>query len=154
MLLDEYQAETRRTASARYGAVGYTLGLVDECIEFHFSQVGGPWIDEAGDVLWYMARLADVYGINLSAIDSKKIVSADILECAKNVGEYVKKCVFHGHELEVAELARRLEILMEALAFVAFIFGSSLSDIMEHNVAKLRKRYPAGFETERSVNRA
>jgi hypothetical protein len=39
------------------------------------------------------------------------------------------------------------------LALIGSIFDWSLEQMMMTNVAKLRKRYPDGFETARSIHR-
>ena len=39
------------------------------------------------------------------------------------------------------------------VALGATVLGVSLESVLEGNVAKLMKRYPQGFEAERSVNR-
>ncbi|EQD72806.1 MazG family protein, partial [mine drainage metagenome] len=37
---------------------------------------------------------------------------------------------------------------------LAKMVGSSLDDVAEKNIEKLRARYPEGFEPDRSINRA
>ena len=73
-------------------------------------------------------------------------------------GEYldmVKKHVFHGHPFNVANSAvLELGDIQWYIAVEAENIGCSLSYIMALNVAKLRKRYPEGFDPERSQRRA
>ena len=70
------------------------------------------------------------------------------------VCDIVKKCMFQGHELEKERIADELGDVLWYIALTAKGIGYSLNDIMEYNIDKLKKRYPNGFEKERSINRA
>lgn len=70
------------------------------------------------------------------------------------VCDIVKKCMFQGHELEKERIADELGDVLWYVALTAKGIEYSLNDIMEHNIEKLKKRYPDGFEEERSINRA
>lgn len=65
-----------------------------------------------------------------------------------------KKNLFQGHEdLDRKHLAEELGDVAWYLAEAAFAIGYKLDDIFEMNIKKLEKRYPNGFEAERSMNR-
>ena len=70
------------------------------------------------------------------------------------VCDIVKKYLFQGHKLERERIADELGDVLWYVALTAKGIGYSLNDIMEHNIEKLKKRYPNGFEKERSINRA
>lgn len=65
-----------------------------------------------------------------------------------------KKTIFHGHPFDVEHLAKELGDVAWYLAVSANAIGYDLETIFQMNVDKLNKRYPDGFETERSKNRA
>ena len=67
--------------------------------------------------------------------------------------DIVKKWMAHGHELDREHLAKDLGDIAWYLAEAATALDLSLNDILEANIEKLRKRYPQGFDTERSRNR-
>lgn len=67
--------------------------------------------------------------------------------------DIVKKYMFQGHELDKEHIAKELSDCLWYIAVAAEGIGYKLDDIAEMNVEKLRKRYPDGFSTERSVNR-
>ncbi len=67
--------------------------------------------------------------------------------------DILKKSMFQGHELDREHLAEELGDVAWYLAISASALGYNLSDILKSNVEKLRKRYPRGFEAEKSVNR-
>lgn len=70
-------------------------------------------------------------------------------ECA----DIVKKAIFHGHKLDKEHLAKELGDVAWYLAVTAYAIGYDLETVLRMNVDKLRKRYPDGFDAERSQNR-
>ena len=67
--------------------------------------------------------------------------------------DIVKKHLFQGHELDKDHLAEELGDVAWYLAVSAHALGYDLETILQGNVDKLRKRYPEGFDPERSLNR-
>lgn len=67
--------------------------------------------------------------------------------------DIVKKWLAQGHELDKEKLAKELGDICWYLAETATALELSLEDIMEANIEKLRKRYPEGFDPERSRSR-
>ena len=59
-----------------------------------------------------------------------------------------------AHPLDKEHIAKELGDVAWYMAVTAFMIGCSLDDIFQMNVEKLKKRYPDGFSTERSLNRA
>ena len=74
-------------------------------------------------------------------------------EAAGEVNDYIKKVVFHGHELDKGKLAEEMGDCLFYLAALATTVGLSLTDVAKMNVTKLLARYPNGFDPERSINR-
>ena len=67
--------------------------------------------------------------------------------------DIVKKWLAQGHELDREKLKKELGDICWYVAETATALGMSLEEIMEANIEKLRKRYPQGFDADRSVNR-
>ena len=67
--------------------------------------------------------------------------------------DLVKKHVSHGHPLNREKLIDELGDVAWYLAECAEAIGVTLEDVLAHNIEKLKKRYPEGFSTERSINR-
>ena len=67
--------------------------------------------------------------------------------------DLVKKWLAQGHELDREKLAKELGDICWYLAETATAIGYDLEDIMAANIEKLKKRYPQGFEAQRSINR-
>ena len=72
------------------------------------------------------------------------------------VGEFqnlVKKWVFHGHDQGRKDMLDELGDILWYVAVAADEIGYSLEAVMEHNIEKLRGRYPEGFNPIDSINR-
>lgn len=72
---------------------------------------------------------------------------------AGEVIDIMKKHEFQGHELDREALIDELGDVQWYVALMATALGVTLEDVMEHNVNKLVKRYPDGFDKARSINR-
>ena len=75
---------------------------------------------------------------------------------AGEVGElcdHYKKHKNQGHVLSYDHMAEEAGDVMWYLAEIADALGLTLEDIARRNIDKLRKRYPDGFDPERSRNR-
>lgn len=68
--------------------------------------------------------------------------------------DIVKKWFAHGHELDREHLKKELGDIAWYLAEAATALDISLESVLEANIEKLKKRYPEGFETTRSIERA
>lgn len=67
--------------------------------------------------------------------------------------DYLKKVLFHGHKFDKEKLSSELGDVLWYVSQLALIYGLDLQFVAEDNIKKLKKRYPEGFTTERSVNR-
>ena len=68
--------------------------------------------------------------------------------------DIVKKWLAHGHELDKEHLAKELGDIAWYLAEAATALDIPLEEILQLNIDKLKKRYPEGFETKRSMFRS
>ena len=67
--------------------------------------------------------------------------------------DIVKKWLAHGHELDKDHLIRELGDIAWYLAEAATALDISLEQILQTNIDKLKKRYPEGFDTKKSLTR-
>lgn len=67
--------------------------------------------------------------------------------------DILKKHMMQGHSLDRDHLIKELGDIAWYLAEAATALDISLEEVMERNIEKLRKRYPEGFDTEKSLHR-
>lgn len=75
------------------------------------------------------------------------------------VADLVKKAMFQGHSLDIDKIAEELGDVLWYINLISSAIdemghrGFTLDEIAQINITKLQKRYPNGFDTERSQNR-
>ena len=90
-------------------------------------------------------------------LSKKEVLINSVMGLCGESGEaidIVKKWLAQGHDLDREKLARELGDIAWYLAETAWALEIPLEEILQANIEKLRKRYPEGFDRERSVNRA
>ena len=65
----------------------------------------------------------------------------------------VKKCRFQGHPLDARKLMDGRGDVLWYVATTASGLSYGLDEIMQHNIDRIRLRYPDGFDAERSIHR-
>ena len=65
----------------------------------------------------------------------------------------MKKWQFQGHALDQEHLAKELGDIAWYLAEAATALEIPLEEIFQGNIDKMKKRYPDGFDTQRSLAR-
>lgn len=172
MTLDEYPREQQRTANAsmprekRLEVAG--LGMIGEAGEYadivkkHLGQ-GHPLdahklAHEAWDCAWYALEALSTMGLLFDGNSMRQLraeaehtraIPADAARVmARLASEYNDRV--HSDQWDAAKYASAL--LVAAFAAV-YASGVDFDEALEAHVAKLRARYPLGFEVERSINR-
>lgn len=72
---------------------------------------------------------------------------------AGEVTDLIKKWIYHGHILDIEELAKELGDVLHYVSGLAYMHGIELEEVAEMNIQKLKERYPNGFSTDASRNR-
>ena len=91
------------------------------------------------------------------ALDKKDVLINGVMGLCGESGEaidIVKKWLAQGHELDREKLAKELGDIAWYLAETATALGLDLDDIFAANIEKLKRRYPEGFDAERSIHRS
>ena len=89
-------------------------------------------------------------------LDEKEMLTNSVMGLCGESGEacdLVKKHLFHGHELDRESLIKELGDVAWYLADGAEALGIPLEEVFERNIEKLRRSYPEGFSSEKSINR-
>ena len=90
------------------------------------------------------------------ALRKKDVLINGVMGLCGESGEaidIVKKWLAQGHELDKEKLAKELGDICWYLAETATALDLNLEDIMIANIEKLKRRYPDGFDSDRSVHR-
>jgi NTP pyrophosphatase (non-canonical NTP hydrolase) len=128
---------------------------------------------ELGDIIWYISEAANYLGVKLDDLAKMNLLvmrKGDLIQrvdfwldwslrtnsmcgyCG-HFADYIKKVVYHGHELDNTK----------AIEFLAFAFGQvrematgldiDMIDVLAANLDKIERRYAKGFSHEASRNR-
>ena len=92
---------------------------------------------------------------NITRTASSKIENGCMGLCGE-AGECIdllKKYFYQGHELDREKMIEELGDVLWYCAELAEGLGVTLGEVAQRNVEKLRRRYPEGFDPERSRNR-
>ena len=90
------------------------------------------------------------------ALERKDVLINGVMGLCGESGEaidIVKKWLAQGHDLDRAKLAKELGDIAWYLAETATALDLQLEDVFAANIEKLKKRYPEGFDSERSIHR-
>ena len=91
-------------------------------------------------------------------VEPSRLLTAGI-GLSGEVGEFneiIKKCLFQGKELDedtVAHLKSELGDIMWYIAQGCLALNTDIEELIDINTAKLKDRYPGGFDEFRSDNR-
>lgn len=81
-------------------------------------------------------------------------LAAALAKTSGGLADSLKKHLGHGHALDLNKLEKELGDVLWYVAMIAFTKGIKLSSVAQTNIEKLRARYPEGFSSKASVNRA
>lgn len=90
------------------------------------------------------------------ALSRKDILINGVMGLCGESGEaidIVKKHLHQGHPLDKEKLSKELGDIAWYLAETAYALDIPLETILRNNLEKLKRRYPEGFNTDRSQNR-
>ncbi len=121
-------------------------------------------LDKNLDILKHMASHANTMTLNEYQVLANRTANPDDpirlatagLGAAGEAGELanaIKKHVSHGHLLDREKIIDESGDVLWYLAEIATVCGFTLEDVALYNEAKLQRRYPEGFDPERSKNR-
>ncbi len=165
--------------SARLAAAG--LGLVGEVAEVteligRFMSNGeidrDLWVKELGDCLWYIAEIDNALELRLPTpwpSSPAPLGFRSFPECCdwlawkgrlfsvvagKEIGEALKKYIFHGHNLDRGKLIQDLDGALRFVVLFCDWLDTPIGYVARVNIDKLDGRYNGGFSAERSRSRA
>lgn len=69
------------------------------------------------------------------------------------LADLYKKYMAYGKEFEPVDIKNEMGDILWYLANLATLEGLDLTEIMDFNISKLKKRFPYKFEAERAINK-
>lgn len=86
---------------------------------------------------------------------SSKIENGILGLCGETgeIADVYKKYLYQEHEFDREHMAEELGDVCWYVAELATGLGVTLEEVIRQNIEKLRKRYPDGFDAERSMHR-
>jgi len=157
-----FQGEPKNNIHLEHGLTNYAMGLIGECTEVLGAANNREAIlKELGDVSHYafgiLTFLGEPYNIKpltYYVVDgSRESIIDKIIILSGEISEQVKKFVFHRHELNSFKMIMTLKMLIKNLIFLADKYETSIEEICEMNIDKLKMRYPESFNVEDSKKR-
>lgn len=173
MKLTDYQEIAWRTVNKSLENIvqlqGMVLGIVGEQGELRWK-IMDTYVshdkllhdikDEGGDVLWYVANLCTLLSIDWTRLIPEQINKQDVRTSFDSLfahtailADVVKKTANQNHSLDLELALQSLEFIVAALSDLLAYYDLNLEEVCTFNAEKLKKRYPNGFEAERSINR-
>lgn len=89
-------------------------------------------------------------------LDRRDVLINSVMGLCGESGEaidIVKKWLAQGHELDKSHLADELGDIAWYLAEAATALELPLETVLQANIDKLKRRYPDGFDTQKSIER-
>ena len=109
-------------------------------------------IEELGDVMWYVVEFCMAINIDVADLPVKDpFRQYDTIEKASvSLMNNIMLAVLDGYDADVKDI---ILVIANISGILEDFCNVSLSDAMNLNINKLMKRYPEGFDAERSQNR-
>ena len=181
MRAQEYQGLAMRTSPEGHDRVlNGCLGLIGEAGEIvdlvkkwrfqSFKDTPFPkekLVEECGDVLWYCAELLQGLGWDVGKLWESAYAHLvpranipDIATAAARIARAAVKPFNMIYEVPISERTRHQraiemtgEVMYAVYELLRYHCATNIETAMAINIGKLRKRYPDGFDPERSMNR-
>lgn len=152
-----------RMMNAALGLCG-EAAEIDQVVASDWGEDNNDLINEAGDLLWYVAQMCRALGKSIASVPPNRQVFIGWTEqqavtvLYRNTGalaDMVKKRVFHrGPTLNPFKIMEALEATVGAVDHILRLRGMTLEEAFDANNAKLLKRHPNGFSPETANARA
>lgn len=136
--------EQNRTATRLLHAA---LGLCTEIEEFKVGTTKVNFVEEIGDVFWYLAILDDVISFSYSMPPHEAMGSMPftVSYYVGEIQDVVKRHLFYGTDVNKERIIMACHCICWHLEDELIKGGHNLADAWTANIIKLEKRYPDKF---------
>lgn len=143
--MQAYQRQSVQDTSTRL--LHAALGLCTEIEEFKVGTTKVNFVEEIGDVFWYLAIIDDLI-IFSNSMPPHKALAAMPFSVGYYVGEIqdvVKRHLFYGTAIDADRIIKACHCICWHLEDELIKGGHNLADAWTANIIKLEKRYPDKF---------
>jgi NTP pyrophosphatase (non-canonical NTP hydrolase) len=144
-----------------HGAIGIEteIGEIFEAVAgFTFDPIN--FLEEMGDLLWYNSIFSRLFGLDFDAItpteitdfNLKDIVISMKIEASKILDIYKKRC-FYGKPIDANQIVTSVTILHNLVNACIVSQGSTIEQVRQKNIDKLKSRFGDKFEAAKAINR-
>ena len=152
--MKDYISLAMRTCAPGDQILHSAIGMVTEAAELDSAPDRKNYLEEMGDIMWYVALGCHYLGISLDEAEEMATNPDDHpVMIAAGFISVLKKQIFYGKQPDRREQTALLGDMITTLRGHATAEGVSLDWVMEQNIAKLQKRYPDKFTEDRAINR-
>jgi hypothetical protein len=130
-------------------------------------------VEEIGDGVWFVTYIAETLGMQIAdtarglkapplvrelrvPASAHEAVAATLTYNATGaqILTIIKAHVFYGKALDLMALEQALRGYVAAIYFCCEAFNVNITEVLEHNIAKLRKRYAEKYSDVAAITRA
>lgn len=127
---------------------------IDEIVLTSWGHTPIKLLEEAGDLLWYVAQMCKAINISIAQFPPAREIFegqdavAPLYRNAGIIADVVKKQVFHQRATPNEAITSPLWIVVSAITCLLEQHGFTIEQAFDHNHAKILKRHPDGFTCE------
>ena len=130
------------------------IGMMTEAVEVEHAEDEANFLEEMGDVLWYVAIGCDALGVTLEQAEGNAIGTNDgPVELAARYLAEMKKQIFYGKPVVPLVMTGLLGGMIALMRELCEDSEITLEEVMAQNIAKLQKRFPDRFTEDLAINR-
>ena len=166
-MTENYITLAMRTNSPTTGTHGVhpdllhaALGLADEMFEMYRAYSLEDMtnaVEEMGDFCWFVALAAYHLDCNpfVGFPSAEDLGDANLEDLTHSFISAIKKAYAYGAPLDVAYLRQQLAMMVGCIAVTCgeLLSKTSLVELLDRNIKKLRTRYPERFTQDLALNR-
>ncbi len=134
------------------------MGISSEYFEYLMTENHEHTVEEIGDIMWYLACLADVLNIELT----KPFVDVDyeyneiqdkLCGCVEKLISAIKKVVIYGKQLSKPDFDEMINNIVYWLYATCENESIDFDIVLKNNIDKLAKRYPEKYTDKAATER-
>lgn len=162
MNISQYRNEAARTiknlGSPILNSIHLTSGMMTELIELIEATAPGDILDEATDVLWYLANYCNQYDLKLEQKDeplSTRFVNVVLImiKLAGKLLDFDKKNLAYGKHYNKDVQQETVQRLFDLIHGHISSNQMTIEDGMDKNIKKLYIRFPGEATGELAINK-